>query len=459
LNPDTFLQRNKYKPIQKPAGKNMHTHHAQIYSFARIAIIAFLIIMQSACSDLSSDHDSNNALIAKNPDACLIAIFPHQGEALLDLEIQRYQRLLANKPNDMQQLQNLGWAFVNKAQKSFDPGFYKLAEQTALCMQLQQPQAFAALLLHGHILHNLHRFQEAENIANRLVVDRGYWYDYGLLGDVLMERGNLTAATSAYQQMMNQNPGPHAYNRAAHMRWLRGDIEGAKEMLQMSIHAHAGQNTSSLSWALTRLAEYEFQSGDINNSLNYLALLHKNSVYAPALLLQGCIKMAQGLYKQAVEVLSHAVQLNPLPEYRWALLEALSGTDATQQIRDELEHQLARNGETEDRRTYALYLASTGKDAILALALAEQELQLRQDVFTLDAVAWALRANRQLPTAQKYSNQALTEGTRSARLFYHAGVIASENGQLQDAKLLLLQAKQLEQNLWPSERRHLNQMM
>ena len=37
-------------------------------------------------------------------------------------------------------VEKLGWSFVEKARESFDPGFYKLAEQCALCLDSKQEE-------------------------------------------------------------------------------------------------------------------------------------------------------------------------------------------------------------------------------------------------------------------------------------------------------------------------------
>jgi hypothetical protein len=42
------------------------------------------------------------------------------------------------------------------------PGFYKLAEQAAWCIEAKRPGSTEALLLSGHVLHNLHRFKEGK---------------------------------------------------------------------------------------------------------------------------------------------------------------------------------------------------------------------------------------------------------------------------------------------------------
>ena len=111
----------------------------------------------------------------------------------IDKSIERYQKAVSRTPESVPRLERLGWAFVEKARTTRDAGYYKLAEQTALCIEKQAPDSVESLLLYGHVLHNLHRFREAEELARRLIGQRGLWFDFALLGDVLVERGALDA--------------------------------------------------------------------------------------------------------------------------------------------------------------------------------------------------------------------------------------------------------------------------
>jgi predicted Zn-dependent protease len=100
-----------------------------------------------------------------------------------------------------------------------------------LCLDGKKPGCAEALLLRSHVLNSLHKFKEAEQMARELVKKRGMHFDYGVLGDALMEQGKLDEAVVAYQAMMDQKPSPQAYSRPAHMRWLKGDLPGAIELM------------------------------------------------------------------------------------------------------------------------------------------------------------------------------------------------------------------------------------
>jgi tetratricopeptide (TPR) repeat protein len=384
-----------------------------------------------------------------------LVLTPQTGESRTDKEISQLQKRIRENRNVELWLDRLGWAFVAKARESFDPGFYKLAEQCARCIEKRNPQSQEAMLLRAHVLQNLHRFKESETLARRLVQERGLSFDYGLLGDALMEQGKLGDAVEAYQQMMNLKPDLRAYARAAHMRWLKGDLAGAIEAMQLAVSAATPQDAESAAWVNTRLALYEFQAGRVNEAEQGCALaLSLQDNYPPTLLLKGKILLAQNRLSDAVDALRNATKLNPLPEYQWTLAEALRAAGKENEA-SEVEGQLCQRGASSDPRTLTLYLATRHESPETALRLARAELESRGDVFSHDALAWSFAAAGNVAEALSEMQRALAEGTQDARLFFHAGIIASQAGQSADAERWLRKASELSRLLLPSERNEL----
>jgi tetratricopeptide (TPR) repeat protein len=407
----------------------------------------------------------NNTLNAKRdfdavaPSACSVALTPHQGGEPIDLEISRLQTEARGSDNASRAMERLGWTFVQKARLTYDPGYYKLAEACATCIESSHPDAPEALLLRGHVLNSLHRFKEAEAVARTLVTTRGLPFDYGLLGDALMEQGALTEAIGVYQKMIDMKPGPQSYSRAAHVRWLKGDLSGAIELMRMAAAAGSSGDGESAAWAYSRLANYELQAGEMKKARQACeaALIFKSD-YAPALLVQGRILVADVKYAEAIESLRRAAQLNPLPEYQWALADALRIAGSTEEA-SRVEDDLIRRGEAGDPRTFALYLATRRERTEQAVELARRELETRSDVFTLDVLAWSLAASGKNLEARSRITEALAEGTADARLFYHAGMIAALNSQKTEARQWLNKASSIKQMLMPSEREQLSKQL
>jgi tetratricopeptide (TPR) repeat protein len=411
--------------------------------------MASAILLLAGCRTDGQQSRSN----LKSQPPCALTLAAGNSE-----EIARLQHDAEKADDPSQALQKLGWKYIEKARTTYDPGYYKLAEQCALCMETIGSRSRIprtdALLLRGHALVNMHRFSEAEPLARELVTSRGLAYDYGLLGDVLMEQGRLAAAIDAYQRMMDLRPGPEAYSRASHLRWLKGDLQGSIELMRMAARA-AGQGESG-SWYYTRLAMLELQAGRHKESRLALdAALQIHPAYAPALLARGRVLLAEAKADEAIEPLSKAAELNPLPEYQWVLADALRAAGKNSEAAS-VEAQILARGGANDPRTLALFMATRGLEPENAIQLARNEEKVRSDVFTLDAIAWSLASAGRLEEATSMIRRALAEGTQDARLFYHAGMIAARAGRQAEARRFLNKSDEIRQMLLPSEREQLS---
>ena len=425
-----------------------------LISVALILVIACLLVFTSRSKN-KNEANKTPATPAIFDDPLALVLTPQTGDSRTEREISRLQQQIRGSRNLQLGLEQLGWAFVAKARESFDAGFYKLAEQCARCIEKRNPQSQEAMLLRGHVLQNLHRFKETETLARRLVEQRGLSFDYGLLGDALMEQGKLDDAVEAYQRMMNLKPDLLAYARAAHMRWLKGDLAGAIKAIQLAVSAASPRDAESAAWVNTRLALYKFQAGRFEEAQQRCAFaLSLQSNYAPALLLRGKMLLARNRFREAVDALQRAANLNPLPEYEWALAEALRASSRENEA-SAIEAELRQHGAANDPRTVALFLAMRRESPETALRLAKEEFDSRSDVFTHDAFAWSLAAAGNLAEAHAEMQRALAEGTEDARLFFHAAIIASQAGQPADAERWLRKASELSHLLLPSERNEL----
>ncbi len=396
------------------------------------------------------------SLSAPANSSCEVALLPHDGIDQIDRQIKQLQNQARTAPKRGETIKRLGWAFITKARLSYDPGYYKLAEQCSLCVQSENANDPDAFLLQGHILGSLHKFKEAESVARRLVTIRNDALDHGLLGDVLMEQGRLDEAVVSYQKMINLRPDLQSYTRVANIRWLKGDLQGATEVMQMAVTAGSPREAEPTAWAYTRLGIYQLQAGNSEVAAKSAGIaLQFAENYAAALLLRGRILLAQGKAVEAIESLQPATTRTSLPEYQWTLADALREVGRTQAAED-VESHLISHGAVNDPRTFALYLVTRGQRVQQALALAEAELNTRADVFTMDAVAWTLKANGRLDEARDYSARSLKEGTQDARLFYHAGSIAMALGNHSSARESFRRAEKGKQTLMPSERDDLN---
>ncbi len=389
--------------------------------------------------------------------SCEIALVPAEGDSAIDADIRATQQRAEAGSGREHQLERLAWLYIEKARATHDDGYFNVALEAANCLLENAPNSSAAKLLKGHIMHSLHRFEEAEQIAVELVAARGNPFDYGLLGDALMDRGRLTEAEPAYQRMIDLKPGLQSYSRGAHLMWLRGDAKGAAAVMRAAASAGGPRVAEPTAWAYTRLAMYLLQESHFDQALEALdAAVSFSPDYAPALLARGRVLLASQQNAKAHEDVARASEQIDLPEYRWLLADTLRLQGRAAEA-GEVESELEANGEALDPRTYSVYLATRGIQPKRALSLAETELENRQDVFTYDALAWSRYAAGDLTGAWAAIQTALSEGTQDARLFLHAGVIADSIGEADAARHWLARAEKLRHMLFPSEAALLDQ--
>jgi tetratricopeptide (TPR) repeat protein len=222
--------------------------------------------------------------------------------------------------------------------------------------------------------------------------------------------------------------------------------------MEAAVRAGSPLEPTNTAWTLSRLSLYYLQAGRAEDALRVadsaaLALAD----YPPALLARGRALVALGHPDQAVDPLRQAERLNPLPEYQWWLADALragGNPDGAAKVEAELD----RRGEASDPRTLSLFLATRGENSAEAVRLARAELANRADVFTEDALAWALASGGDYAGADSAMRAALSASTKDARLFLHAGEIAMKRGAADSAKAYFGEAARYAGTLTPSER-------
>lgn len=444
----------------------MVTQFSYRHGMAAMACLGSLLVLAS-CRDMGpSDTDRSrdpgaygtgspkripDGSPAEDADKRALVLAPHAGVSAMDSLIRKEQAMIAMDPPMPARLERLGFLFLSKSRQTFDPAYALRADACAAWMESAGGDSSQSLLLRGLAYQQIHRFSDAEAVARRLVARRGLAQDFGLLGDALLDLGRAGEAMEAYQKMLDLKPGFQAYVRAAHMRWLKGDLQGAVEAMSLAIRAGGGRDREASAWAHSQFALYRLQQGDLRAALAAcrIALVLQRD-YPPALFVEGKVLLAQGKPRQAVAPLALAVSGHPLTDYAWALRDALAGSGRRDES-DSVERVLTGRGAAVDPRGFALFLATNRMDPSTALRLAERERDVRQDIFTYDALAWSLQAAGRSAEAWAQMKPALAEGTRDARLYFHAGIILLACGRPEEARLQLESAAAMRHMLLPSE--------
>jgi len=342
------------------------------------------------------------------------------------------RRAISDKPADYSGYNLLGAALVRRAEETCDVSFYPQAEDAVKKSLEIAPNNFDAAKLQVSVLLGEHEYPaalEAARALNKKVPDDVMVY--GMLTDADVELGNYGDAEIAAQWMLDLRPGNlPALTRAAHLRELFGDTDGAYELMQMAYQSTSPTETAERAAILTQMGHLRLASGSIDEAEKFFQqALKVFPTYPSALENLAQVRLAQKRYADAVVLLQQgdrgATHAGHLYDLAVALKLAGRDTDAKKAFADFETESLAESLRKDNsKRELVFYYADHAHQPAKALEAAKQEYAWRHDVYTLDAYAWALHVNGQDVEARKQIEAALAVGIRDSKIFAHAGEIA-----------------------------------
>lgn len=318
-----------------------------------------------------------------------------------------------------------GSEYIRQARVTGAPQLYRNAEACVAEALRLQPDFPAALRLRGLSLLNDHEFAKARDLTKQMLArDPDDALTWGTRSDAELELGEMAAAIESAQRMLDLKPNLPAYGRAAHLRWLQGDITGAKRLYELAIASGTGQrDPEPRAWMIAQAAWLFWHEGDYEGATAGFELARTNlPEYAPALEGLGRTALASGDLAAAVRWLERARKARPSVETSGWLGDAY----ALQGDRDRaksLYAEVERDGTRHDPRALASFYTSHDREPELALRLAQAEYEQRKDVTSKDVLAFALYRNGRLQEANRLAREVIATGTLDARMLYHAALI------------------------------------
>jgi tetratricopeptide (TPR) repeat protein len=340
------------------------------------------------------------------------------------------------KPEQFAGYNQLAIALSRRARETSDIAYYAQAEDMLKKSFELAPGNLEGEKIRVWLLLGRHEFPaalEAAKTLNKNVPDD--ILVYGFLTDANAELGNYPAAEESAQWMLNLRPGNlPGMTRAAYLRELFGDVDGAYELMDMAYQATVPTETEDRAWILSQMGHLRFVAGrtdDAENILQQALQIFPGYHYALSNLAK--VRITQKRYDEAVILLQQRYQAAQHAENLYDLAEALqlAGRDAeSRKAFAEFETKSLAESTRKDNssRELVFYYADHSQQPSKALDVAKQEFAWRHDVYTLDAYAWALHVNGQEAEARKQIETALAVGIHDARIFAHAGEIALKQG-------------------------------
>jgi tetratricopeptide (TPR) repeat protein len=373
--------------------------------------------------------------------------------------IQTMQSRVQGNPKDPAAYSALGAAFFQRARETGDVEDFQLAEQAlnkSLDLNNADFSADAAYSSMAEVCMGEHRFSDAITYAQKaLALGSGDLSSFAIVGDANADMGEYERAAVAYSRLdISGDSASQPRNvyvrdsRTSYLKFVSGDTAGAIRLMQNAVAAgtEARLPAENLAWLYYELGEYEFQVGDVAAANNaYLAALNIHPGDYRALAGLGKLRGNQGRYAEAIKLYQGAIAVVPMPIYVAELgdLYTKAGNPAEARKQYQLVQYIGLLGHINQvlhNRDLALFYADHDMKLDEALALAHKEFEVRHDIYTWDALAWALYKNGKYQEASDAMENALRPGVRDALLFFHSGMIAGRLGQNALAKERLEEA-------------------
>jgi len=361
------------------------------------------------------------------------------------------RKLLDKNPKNVEAYNALALALSRRARETSDVAYYSQAEDALKKSFEISPDNFDGERTAVWLLLGKHEFgaalEKAKELNKRMPDDVML---YGFLTDANVELGNYNDAEKAAQWMLDLRPGNlPGMTRAAYLRELFGDLDGALELMNMAYQSTPPNEAEDRAWILSQIGHLQLMSGKVSDAENILQqalVIFPGYHYALGNLAKVKIEQkrhqeAVGLLQQHYDAARHAENLYDLAE----ALELAGRADEAKKAFAEFEIKSLLESVRADNsnRELIFYYADHAHQPAKALDVARSEYARRHDVFTLDAYAWALHVNGRDAEARKHIETAMAVGVRDARIFRHAGEIALAEGDQAAAGRYLRESAEL----------------
>ena len=325
----------------------------------------------------------------------------------------------------------LAMALSQRARETSDPAYYKQGLDLLMKARVSEPRNLEVQRAEIWLLLGQHEFANALDKAKALnakVPDD--LQTYAFLVDANGELGKYDDAEKAADFLLNLRPGNiPSLTRAGYLRELFGDLDGAAEMMERAFQRTRPTETEELAWILSQISHLRLIAGKTDLAERAASdALELFPGYHYALGALGNVRQQQGRYAEAVTLLERRYQMAPHPRNLFDLAAALDQAGETVKARQawalfETSARADMNGADNANHELVMYYVDVVHKANEALDVANLEHARRQDVYTLDAHAWALYAQGKAAAALVEIREAIAVGVKDPKILQHATLI------------------------------------
>jgi tetratricopeptide (TPR) repeat protein len=371
---------------------------------------------------------------------------------------ERVQRFLEDRvqrdPDDIIAQNRLAEIYLRRLRETGAYEWLKRAGEAARRSLESVPaeQNVNGLFMQARVEYESHHFAAARDRALALTkIEPGKSRAFALLGDALLEFGDLDQAAEAYQEMQKRKGDPvETETRLARLELTRGTPASAQKHFEKALEVARDPSAPSpetVAWCLVQLGQLAFNSGQWDAAeKHFQSALAELPADTGALEHLGELRAAQEKYDEAILLYEKVIARRPRPEFWQALGDLYSamgkpGDATTWHTRArEAYLQNAEEGNSHYFHHLAGYFSDTEANPAEALKWARRDLELRHSAAAEDALAWALYRGGEFAQAAEIAKKALARGVRDAHILAHAGMIYLACGNPVRGKEVLAEA-------------------
>ncbi len=363
-------------------------------------------------------------------------------------DVANAERLIERMPDSVAGYRALASAYIRLGRETGDPNFNQKALsaiETGLAKQADDP---LLLKLKATVLLSDHEFKRAREIGLKLIKDLPKDpFVLGILTDANAELGDYKIAAEYAQKLVDTRPDSRSYSRAAHIRSLYGDHDGAVEMYILAARTADPADREARAWCLAQLGNEYWKNGKYADSLRvYDEALQIFPDYHHAQYGKGRSLASTGDLNGAKAILKASQDRVPMIDTVLLLgdvykkLGENEAAAAQYAMADAGEERL---GAHYDEHRMALLWADQDRNLDRALEVALADFAEIKDIYASDILAWCHYKKGNFAAAREQIVLAMRINTRDARIRYHAGMIELALGNKTAARTHLTKALEI----------------
>jgi tetratricopeptide (TPR) repeat protein len=357
-------------------------------------------------------------------------------------------------PDDIIALNRLAGIYLQRLNENGDYEWLQRAREAARRSLASVPaeQNATGLFMQARAEYEAHHFAAARDLALALVkIEPAKSRGFALLGDALLEYGDLDEAAAAYEKMRERKAAVVEIEaRLAALEVARGDREAARMHVAKAVAAARKLSPASpeiIASCLVQAGELEFDSGKWDDAGKmYQAALAARPAGVGALVRLAELRAAQEKYDESISLFEKAIAQKPRPEFWHALGDVFAAAGKSEMAAQW--HARARDAylknAAEGNAHYFHHLAEFFSNTEIspdeALKWARRDAELRHTAAVEDALAWALYRTGDFQEAKAAAAKAVERGKNNAEILAHAGTIFLAAGDSDRGKELLAEA-------------------